>query len=106
MKLRLHNGSYLRILVLLDEFTRECLGFFIARSIPASKVLSFLQEVIGKRGAIPEYLRSDNGPEFIEASLNAWLKEQGVRPTFITPGSPWENCPQSLPVGLTNVDDL
>jgi len=91
VKLRLHNGSYLRILVLLDEFTRECLGFFMARSIPASKVLTFLQAVMAQREAIPEYLRSDNGPEFIEAALNAWLKEQGVRPTFITPGSPWEN---------------
>lgn len=91
VKLRLSNGSYLRILVLLDEFTRECLGFFIARSIPASKVLTFLQSVMAERGAVPEYLRSDNGPEFIEAALNAWLKEQGVRPTFITPGSPWEN---------------
>jgi putative transposase len=91
VKLRLRNGSYVRILVLLDEFTRECLGFFIARSIPASKVLSFLQAVMAERGAVPEYLRSDNGPEFIEAALNAWLKEQGVRPTFITPGSPWEN---------------
>lgn len=91
VKLRLHNGSYLRILVLLDEFTRECLGFFIARSIPASKVLTFLEAVMTERGAVPEYLRSDNGPEFIEAALNAWLKEQGVRPTFITPGSPWEN---------------
>lgn len=91
VKVRLHNGSYLRILVLLDEFTRECLGFYIARSIPASKVLSFLEEVMAKHGRMPKYLRSDNGPEFIEASLNAWLKEKGVRPTFITPGSPWEN---------------
>jgi putative transposase len=91
VKLRLRNGSYVRILVLLDEFTRECLGFFMARSIPASKVLAFLQAVMAQRGAVPEYLRSDNGPEFIEAALNAWLKEQGVRPTFITPGSPWEN---------------
>ena len=91
VKLRLRNGSYVRILVLLDEFTRECLGFFMARSIPASKVLAFLKAVMAERGAVPEYLRSDNGPEFIEAGLNAWLKEQGIRPTFITPGSPWEN---------------
>lgn len=56
----------------------ECLGFFMARSIPASKVLTFL------RGAVPEYLRSNNGHEFVEAALNAWLQEQGVRPTFIT----------------------
>jgi putative transposase len=91
VKVRLRNGGYLRILVLLDEFTRECLGFYIARSIPASKVLSFLQGVIASRGGGPEYLRSDNGPEFIESCLNAWLKEQGTRPVFITPGSPWEN---------------
>lgn len=91
LKLRLHHGGYLRILALLDEFTRECLGFHIARSIPASKVLEFLQEVIAERGVAPEYLRSDNGPEFIEKSLNAWLNEQGTRPVFITPGSPWEN---------------
>lgn len=91
LKLRLYNGNYVRILALLDEFTRECLGFYMARSIPSSKVLEFLQGVIATRGVVPEFLRSDNGPEFIEKSLNAWLKEQGTRPVFITPGSPWEN---------------
>lgn len=77
--------------MLLDEFARECLGFFIARSIPASKVLTFLQEVMARRGAAPMYLRSDNGPEFIEAALDARLKEQEILPTCITPGSLWEN---------------
>ena len=91
VEVRLRNGGYLRILALLDEFTRECLAFYIARSIPATKVLNFPQEVIARRGTGPEHLRSDNGPEFIESCLNAWLKEQGTRPVFITPGSPWEN---------------
>ena len=78
----------MRILTLLDEFTRESLGLFIAVSIPASKVRSFLEEAAQRRGCLPEYLRSDNGPEFIESSLNQWLQENGTRPTFIQPGSP------------------
>lgn len=91
LKVRLVNGQSARILALVDEFTRECLGFHIARSIPAEVVRSFLEQIISEQGRIPEYMRSDNGPEFIEKALNAWLREQGTRPTFITPGSPWEN---------------
>lgn len=91
VKVWLSNGQGIRILTLIDEFTRECLGLYIARSIPASKVLEFLKQVMQDRQAIPEYLRSDNGPEFIEAALNEYLKEKGTRPVFITPGSPWEN---------------
>jgi putative transposase len=91
VKVWLRNGQGIRILTLIDECTRECLGLYIARSIPASKVLEFLKQVMQERQGIPEYLRSDNGPEFIETSLNQWLREKGTRPVFITPGSPWEN---------------
>lgn len=91
VKVRLATGQSVRILTLLDECTRESLGLFIAISIPASKVRSFLEEAAQRRGCLPEYLRSDNGPEFIEQALNQWLQENGTRPIFIQPGSPWQN---------------
>lgn len=91
VKGRLCNGQGVRILTLVDEFTRESLDLHMAKSIPAAKVRAFLERVIAERGVTPEFIRSDNGPEFIEQGLNVWLCEQGTRPTFITPGSPWEN---------------
>ena len=84
------NGRKLRILNVVDEFTRECLSIHVAARIPASKVKSVLERLFGEHGA-PEYLRSDNGPEFVEKTRRAWLKEQGTKTAYIEKGKPWQN---------------
>ena len=84
------NGRKLRILNVVDEFTRECLAIHVDSRIPASKVKSVLERLFRERGA-PEYLRSDNGPEFVEKTLCKWLKEQGTKTAYIEKGKPWQN---------------
>lgn len=84
------NGRKLRILNVVDEFTRECLTIYVAARIPASKVKSVLERLFREHGA-PEYLRSDNGPEFVEKTLRAWLKEQGTKTAYSEKGKPWQN---------------
>jgi len=87
---RTERGGKLRILAIIDEYTRECLSTRIAPSIPASTVLEVLEWLFLVRG-IPKYVRSDNGPEFIAKAVCQWLKGSGCQTIFINPGSPWEN---------------
>jgi len=84
------RGHKIRMLTLIDEFTRECLAIHCARSIGADQVIEVLADVMVSRG-IPEHIRSDNGPEFIAHGLRRWLAEIGVKTLYIEPGSPWEN---------------
>lgn len=91
------------MLTVVDEFTRECLTIRVERSLKAKDVQETLAQVAKERG-YPCYLRSDNGSEFIEKSLQKWLKEKGVDSIFIEPGSPWQNGPQPLTESLTDVD--
>lgn len=87
---RLGHGGRLRMLTLVDEFTRECLAISVKRSQKSVDVQETLALVMKERGQ-PCYLRSDNGSEFIEKSLQKWLREKGVDSIFIEPGSPWQN---------------
>ena len=84
------DGRQLRILVVIDEFTRECLAIEVGRSFTARDVIMTLQYLFAVRGA-PEYLRSDNGPEFIAYAVQDWLKASGIKTMYIKPGAPWEN---------------
>jgi len=84
------NGSKLKVLAVKDEYTRECLALEVATSLNSQRVRCILQNIMTQRGA-PEYLRSDNGPEFIAGHLSIWLLSQGSRSQFIEPGSPWQN---------------
>ena len=84
------NGKAFRILNIIDEYTRECLATFVARSIKAEDVLDQLFNLFVFRG-IPEHIRSDNGSEFTARAVRKWLSELGVKTLFIEPGSPWEN---------------
>ena len=86
----LSHGRRIRMLTVVDEFTRECLAIHPDYSLKAKDVRSVLAKLFIERGS-PCYLRSDNGSEFIEKSLRKWLKEQGVDSIFIDPGSPWQN---------------
>ena len=85
------GGQPLKILVVLDEYTREVLALSAARSIRSRHVIGVLQKLVRERGA-PELIRSDNGPEFIAASVRLWLAEKRIDTIFITPGSPWDNA--------------
>lgn len=84
------DGRKLRLLTVLDEFTRESLAIEVARSMPAGDVISVLDYLFMLRG-VPKLIRSDNGPEFIAHSITRWLYDQGIEAIHIAPGSPWEN---------------
>lgn len=85
-----HDGRKLRMLVVIDEFSRECLAIVVARRLQSKHVLECLSGLFGERGT-PVYIRSDNGPEFAAAAVRKWLGQVGVGTLFIEPGSPWEN---------------
>ena len=87
---RTEDGRQLRILVVIDEFTRECLAIEVGRSFTARDVIMTLQYLFAVRGA-PEYLRSDNGPEFVAKEVQEWLARACVRTLYIQKASPWEN---------------
>lgn len=88
---RTEHGGRLRMLAVIDEFTRECLHIRVDRSIGAAKVIATLEWLFLLHGR-PQYIRSDNGPEFIAGALRRWLGKQGAATLYITPGSPWENA--------------
>ena len=87
---RTHNGRPVRLLTLIDEYTRECLAIDVARGLKSEDVLERLAELFIQRGT-PDYIRSDNGAEFTAKAVRAWLGRVGVRTLYIEPGSPWEN---------------
>ncbi|MDP1592285.1 MAG: IS3 family transposase [Prosthecobacter sp.] len=84
------DGRPLRMLVVVDEWTRECLSIDVARSLNSDDVLERLSWLMATRG-VPEHVRSDNGPEFTAKAVREWLGKVGARTLFIQPGSPWEN---------------
>jgi len=87
---RTHNGRPIKILTLIDEYSRYCLAFIVARSIKSDDVLYSLSSLFLIHG-IPENIRSDNGPEFTAKVVRRWFERIGVKTAFIEPGSPWEN---------------
>lgn len=89
-QMRTGDGRPVRLLAVLDEYTRECLAVDVARGMTSDDVLERLTDLFVRRG-VPEYLRSDNGPEFTAKAVRAWLASVGVRTLYIEPGSPWEN---------------
>lgn len=84
------DGRPLKLLTVLDEYTRECLAIRVERRMRSVQVLETLFDLFLERG-IPEYIRSDNGPEFAARAVREWLARLGVVTLFIEPGSPWEN---------------
>lgn len=88
---RTEDGRRLKFLTIVDEFTRECLRLEVGRSFTAPKVVDVLRELVAERGA-PEFIRSDNGPEFIAIAVREWLEAVKIDTAFIEPGAPWENA--------------
>jgi len=85
------DGRRLKMMPVLDEYSRECLSIDVERSITAEDVVSTLASLFRQRGE-PAFIRSDNGPEFIAKAIKEWLEASGVKTLYIEPGSPWENA--------------
>jgi putative transposase len=84
------NGTPLKVLTVMDEFTREGLAIEVATSLPAQRVLTVLEGLVVIHGR-PQFIRSDNGPEFIALAVRGWLAQHHMRTLYIDPGCPWQN---------------
>ena len=87
---RTHNGRALKMLTVVDEYTRESLAIEVDRRLTSRDVIRVLARLMLRYG-IPERIRSDNGPEFVAKAVREWLARLGTETLFIEPGSPWEN---------------
>ena len=88
---QLADGRSYRLLNVIDDFNREGLAMEIDLSLPAERVVRALEQVIEWRGK-PKAIRSDNGPEYISATLRNWAAKQGIRLDHIRPGNPQQNA--------------
>ena len=88
--IRTRDGRPVRLLAVINEYTRECLAIRAGRSIRSSDVIETLAELLMGKG-IPEHIRSGNGPEFTAKAIREWLGGVGAKTLYIEPGSPWEN---------------
>ncbi|MEI9998796.1 MAG: DDE-type integrase/transposase/recombinase [Verrucomicrobiota bacterium] len=87
---RTDNGGTLKMLTLIDEYSRQCLAIRPARTLKSEDVLEVVKQAVREHGA-PDYLRSDNGSEFIAHVVQDWFREHGIKTIYIEPGSPWQN---------------
>ena len=87
---RTRDGRGIRIMTVIDEYTRECLTLKVQRSLKSEDVLAVIDDLFICRG-IPEHIRSDNGSEFTAKAVRDWLGTLKIKPLYIEPGSPWEN---------------
>lgn len=87
---RTHDGRVIKMLTVIDEFTRECLAIDVARRLRHDDVLTCLTDLFTQH-APPDHIRSDNGSEFTAIAVREWLPRVGVKTLYIEPGSPWEN---------------
>ena len=78
------------MLNIVDEFTHECLAIRIDRKLNSTAVIDVLSDLFILRG-VPEYVRSDNGPEFVAKAVQDWIVAVGAKTAYIERGSPWEN---------------
>lgn len=84
------DGRTLKVLTMIDEYTRECLALVVSRSITSRHLIAVLDRLIEQRGA-PVFVRSDNGPEFIAERVKAHLVAVESQTRHIDPGAPWQN---------------
>jgi putative transposase len=91
MRDSLANGRSIKVLAVVDEYTRKCFRIEVDTSINGMRVVRTLGE-IGQRAGLPEILIVDNGPEFISKALDAWAYQRGIKLAFIRPGKPVENA--------------
>jgi len=84
------DGRKLRMMTLIDEYTRQCLAIRVERKLGGINVIETLSDAMIEHG-IPEHIRSDNGPEMTSKLVRNWLAQVGAQTLYIEPGSPWEN---------------
>jgi putative transposase len=87
---RTYDGKPIKMLTVMDEYTRKCLAIKVARRIRSDDVLHTLTDLFVVHG-IPAHIRSDNGSEFTAKAVRGMLNRLGVKTLYIEPGSPWEN---------------
>ena len=87
---RTDDGKAFRTLNILDEFSRECLAIRVRRKLNSTDVIDMLTDLFILRG-VSDYIRSDNGPEFVAEAVRKWIDAVGAQTAYIEPGSPWEN---------------
>jgi putative transposase len=88
---QLYNGKRFRTLTVVDTFSRECLAIYVGQAIQGIDVVNVLKTLQATRGK-PEYIRVDNGPEFVSKSLDFWAYQEDVRLQFSRPGKPTDNA--------------
>jgi putative transposase len=84
------NGEKLKMLTVVDEWTRESLAVEVEARINSRAVIDVLAKLMSLHGQ-PQYLRSDNGPEFVSKAIKQWLSKSGVQTAYIERGKPWQN---------------
>jgi putative transposase len=87
---RCAGGQQIKCFIVVDENTRECLAIDVSNSIRSNRVIAQIASLIKKYGP-PQFIRSDNGPEFIAKAIRDWMKENSVETAYIEPGKPWQN---------------
>lgn len=87
---QLVDGKVLKLLCVIDEYTRECLAIEVGASLRSQDVILTLSRLMRLHGK-PAFVRSDNGAEFTAAKVMRWLRDNAIGPAFIAPGSPWQN---------------
>jgi len=86
------DGRRLKWLPICDEYSRELVALEVERRMEAKDVIRILDAAVAERGCAPEFIRSDNGPEFIAKAVQEWIEQRGLKTLYIEPGSPWQNA--------------
>jgi putative transposase len=85
------DGQNLKLLHVVDEFTREALAIECRRRIDSDQTVNVLDRLVAERGSAPAFVRCDNGPEMTANALRDWCRFSGAGSAYIEPGSPWQN---------------
>ena len=85
------DGRILKLLHVVDEFTREALAIECRRRIDSDATVAVLESLVAVRGTAPGHIRCDNGPELTANALRDWCRFSRAGSTYIDPGSPWQN---------------
>lgn len=84
------SGQQIKCLTVIDEYTRECLAIDVAGAIRSKRVIEVLSRLVSLYGA-PQFMRSDNGPEFVSSAILEWIAHAGIATVLNDPGKPWQN---------------
>lgn len=87
----LYNGERFRILTVVDNFSKKCLGLLVGKSLKGADVAMELQQICLIENCNPERIQCDNGSEFISKDVDKWAYENNVILDFSRPGKPTDN---------------